>query len=263
MVLHTLYSAKPGVFACVSDFCEPLTRKPFGTSAACASESLRTLGRFAAQNFLSGLHFSPEQALGYSATLWVSRGRSSGLRPALRAPLRGLAGGSLMSPSQGWLTPPTTPPSTGKPVAVGPLEWSAFESPLPAHSVCWSAGFAPTMALGRQSASLPACVRVHRGSPTSSSLDPGLTPPLSRLRADPSLRFEIVAAARENGSPAGAVRPATALRSYGDFTRSVCAACSRRRASTLRKTHPQPIRERKKGPGYHARAKRGLTEETR
>lgn len=114
----------------------------------------------------------------------VACGRSSGLRPALRAPLRGLAGGFLMSPSKCWLTPPTTPPSTGKPVAVAPLEWSVFVSPLPAHFVCWSASFAPKKLFG--STRLKPRHRCQKlfGSPTRLPPGPELAPPISRLRTD-------------------------------------------------------------------------------
>lgn len=132
MVLHTLYSAKPGVFACVSDFCEPLTRKPSGTSDACASESLRTLGRFAAQNSLSGLHFSPEQALGYSATLRWLVGAPAAYGLALRPPLRGRACSFLMSPSQEagrHQRPAPTGPRSG---SAWPRSRTLFETRMPA-----------------------------------------------------------------------------------------------------------------------------------
>lgn len=90
-------------------------------------------------------------------------GASRVLRTALRAPSPMDGHPAFFRRFQRRRCPP---PSTRFTAAAVAPEVDAKKPGCPSLCEVGKRGFAPTMALGRQSASLPACVRVHRGSPT-------------------------------------------------------------------------------------------------
>lgn len=90
-------------------------------------------------------------------------GASRVLRTALRAPSPMDGHPAFFRRFQRRRCPP---PSTRFTAAAVAPEVAAKKPGCPSLCEVGKRGFAPTLALGRLSASLPACVRVHRGSPT-------------------------------------------------------------------------------------------------
>lgn len=176
MIVHALYSARNrSVSACVSRPLRRLTHAHFGTSDLDRSESLRALGRLL-RKLLAGLALlagaSPRLQRHPAGGSWALRG----LRPALRAPLRGRARSFLMSPSRAGRhrRPAPTDPRSG---SAWPRSRTPFETRVPAPLTGAERGLRPQRAFARLVAlRAPACRSKLVGSPTSGPLDQGLCP---------------------------------------------------------------------------------------
>ena len=126
------------------------------------SANTRTLGRFAAQNSLPGTHFTPALRVGLQRLAAQPCGASRVPAGLPAAPSSTDGHPAFFRRFQRRRCPPPSSPLTWP---SGAPRWT-LKSPDARPSRVGKRGFAPTLALGRLSASLPACVRVHRGSPT-------------------------------------------------------------------------------------------------
>lgn len=159
----------------------------------CGSGCMRGLGRLASQTSLPPLPFTSDSAMSdSSARLCLAWGRSRGLRPALRAPLRGRASGFLLTASLSPVRHRSLSPIGPLAGRRGPVERALSKATCPPPIGFGSAGFAPTLAPADHSASLrdlSSCpVRLPH---QAGRLDRGLWPPLPRLTTPTPLRYGI------------------------------------------------------------------------
>lgn len=158
----------------------------------CGSGCMRGLGRLASQTSLPHLPFTSDSAMSdSSARLCLAWGRSRGLRPALRAPLRERASSDLMPASLSTSRHRPLSPNDPQAVSRGPLE-----------RVLSIAACPPLSGSGAR-ASPPHWLPHQAGR-----LDLGLRPPMARLPPTTPLRCGIGRRARAIGPPVECSGPA-------------------------------------------------------